>query len=71
MEDKMSTLSARSRDRAGNLTAAAAGRLNVIKVRIERLRRRATFDLTAAEEYRALLDECGRLDQILADLRED
>ena len=42
----MSTMAARSRARAGNLTAAA-------------------------EEYRALLEEHGRLDQILSDFRDD
>ena len=53
----MSTMAARSRARAGNLTAAAAGRLNIVQARIDGLRRKAEYDPAAAEEYRALLEE--------------
>ena len=67
----MSTMVARSRERVGNLTAVAAGRLNIVQARIERLRRKAEHDPAAAEEHRALLEEHGRLDQILADFRDD
>ena len=67
----MSTMVARSRERVGNLAAVAAGRLNIVQARIERLRRKAEHDRAAAEEHRALVEEHGRLDQILSDFRDD
>ena len=67
----MSTMTARRRERVGNLTAAAAGRLNIVQARIDGLRHKAEHDPAAAEEYRALLEEHGRLDQILSDFRDD
>ena len=67
----MSTMAARRRERVGNLTAAAAGRLNIVQARIDGLRRKAEHDPAAAEEYHALLEEHGRLDQILSDFRDD
>ena len=66
----MSTMAARSRERLGNLTASAAGRLNIVQARIDGLSRKAQYDPAAAEEYRALLEEHGRLDQILAEFRD-
>ena len=55
----------------GNITASAAGRLNVVQARIDELRRRPVLNLAAAEEYEALLDEHGRLDLILVEWRGD
>jgi hypothetical protein len=56
---------------AGNVTAPAAGRLNVIQARIDELRRKAVLDPAAAEEYQAPLEECGQLDLVVADSRDD
>ena len=66
-QNSISSMGVNSCRIAGNVTASAAGRLNVIQARIDELRRKAVLDPAAAEEYQALLEERGQLDLVVAD----
>jgi hypothetical protein len=56
---------------AGNITAAAAGRLNLVQARIDGLQAKAVLNPAKAKEYQALIKERGQLDLILMDSRAD
>jgi hypothetical protein len=62
----LATIRQRTQNVDLKIAEAARERRAVVTARLDELRPKTTTDADAAVEYQALVEECGRLDRVLA-----